>query len=217
VLLWAVIAALVTAVLLLAVERETNEISRHYMDVVIAVIVVAACVCALACQYALLPRKDKKICYLNPDAKAKVHHLAYITDAERDTLMDPEGHHALGNSFPGMFGTQGVPCYPKRKATTTIDLLARKKAQVESDPWLAELPQRQQMAWRRRDQAQRVIDEAAQARYMGAERAAIFGGGAFELAVAEAARVGQQEARRVQRDTMLEELVRRRRALRDTH
>jgi hypothetical protein len=116
VLLWAVIAALVTAGLLLFSKPKdrTNEFTKSYMDVVLAVIGVAACVCALASQYALLPRKDKRICYRNPDAKAKVHHLAYITDAERDTLMDPEGHDALGDSFPGMFGTQGVPCYPKR-------------------------------------------------------------------------------------------------------
>jgi hypothetical protein len=213
VLLWAVIAALVTAVLLLAVERETNEISRHYIDVIIAVTVVAACVCALACQYALLPRKDKRICYLNPDAEAKVHHLAYITDAEKATLMKPEddgGHDALGESFPGMFGTQGVPCYPKRKATTAAHLHARNRVQRERDPWLAELSPRQQMEQRRRDQEQRVIDEAARARFRGALRVAqgVDGGGDFDLLVAEAARVRLQEERRVQRNTRLEELAR---------
>jgi hypothetical protein len=147
VLLWAVIAALVTAVLLLAVERETNEISRHYIDVIIAVAVVAACVCALACQYALLPRKDKRICYLNPDAKAKVHHLAYITDAEAATLMKPEddgGHAALGKSFPGMFGTQGVPCYPK--AGDLIDLTHDDSSDGEGPE--GENPPSTQVGWR---------------------------------------------------------------------
>ena len=110
VLLWAVLAALVTAVVLLAVERETSELTRYYMDVAIAVIVVTACVCAIACQYALLPRKHSTICD-RKGTKGVPHHLAYITEVEMDTLIEDGG---WGKTKPGMFGTQGVKCFPKR-------------------------------------------------------------------------------------------------------
>jgi hypothetical protein len=41
------------------------------------------------------------------------------------TLMKPEkkgGHDATGESPPGMFGTQGVPCYPPKRAREVTEI-----------------------------------------------------------------------------------------------
>jgi hypothetical protein len=101
----------VSAVLLLFTKPKdrTNEFTKSYMDIVLAVIVVAACVCAIACQYALLPREHDTICNITGDPMP--HFLAYITDVEMDTLMDPEGHNGSGDPITGWSGTQGVKCF----------------------------------------------------------------------------------------------------------
>jgi hypothetical protein len=113
VLLFLVVAGLVSAVVVLASDETKWE------HVVIAVLVVVAGVGLLSQFYALLPFKDKRICYKDPDAKAETHHLAYITEDEMETLLLPldQGgeHEGLGKSMPGLFGTQGVRCFPKKK------------------------------------------------------------------------------------------------------
>jgi hypothetical protein len=70
--------------------------------------------------FALLPRQHNTICDITGSVVGIPHHLAYITDAEMTTLMKPKkkgGHDATGESPPGMFGTQGVPCYPPKRAS----------------------------------------------------------------------------------------------------
>jgi hypothetical protein len=85
------------------------------VDVAIAVIVVKACVCAIACQYALLPREHDTICD-RTGTEGVPHHLAYITKDEMITLVEGGG---WGKTKPGMFGTQGVKCFPKRARDDT--------------------------------------------------------------------------------------------------
>jgi hypothetical protein len=111
VVLFVVLAVLVSAALLLYTKPKdrTNEFTKSYMDVVIAVIAVAACVCALAWQYALLPRVHSTICDRKGTEGVK-HHLAYITGPEMDTLIADGG---WGHTKPGMSGTQGVKCFPQ--------------------------------------------------------------------------------------------------------
>ena len=111
-LLFVVLAGLITAVLLLFTKPNdrTNVRTKLYMDVVLAVITVAACVRALAMQYALLPREHSTICD-RPGSEGIDHHLTYITEEEMATLVKGGG---WGHPKPGMFGTQGVSCFPKR-------------------------------------------------------------------------------------------------------
>ena len=112
VLLFLVLAGLVTAVILLASDEQKWE------HVVVGVIAVAAGVGILAHYYALLPLRAMRICYADPNATATEHHLAYITKAEMAILRLPKnqgGHNATGDAIPGVSGTQGVPCFAKKE------------------------------------------------------------------------------------------------------
>ena len=66
---------------------------------------------ALTCGYKVLPMYQRSAC------GSQVHQLAYITEHERHQLM------AAGGSGKAQPGTQGVPCYPKRKREPTIEPL----------------------------------------------------------------------------------------------
>ena len=57
----------------------------------------------------LLPREHSTICD-RPGSEGVDHHLAYITEPEMDTLLENDG---WGKTKPGMFGTQGVKCFPR--------------------------------------------------------------------------------------------------------
>jgi len=60
------------------------------------------------CGYKVLPMYQRSAC------GSQVHQLAYITEQERRQLM------AAGGSGKAQPGTQGVPCYPKRKEPPSI-------------------------------------------------------------------------------------------------
>ena len=130
VLLFLVLAGLVTAVILLASDEQKWE------HVVVGVIAVAAGVGILAHYYALLPLRAMRICYADPNATATEHHLAYITKPEMVILRLPTtqgGHNATGKSIPGVSGTQGVPCF----AEPPVQRLARRivgKVMTPSQP-----------------------------------------------------------------------------------
>ena len=64
---------------------------------------------ALTCGYKVLPMYQRSAC------GSQVHQLAYITEHERHQLM------AAGGSGKAQLGTQGVPCYPKRKRIDAFD------------------------------------------------------------------------------------------------
>jgi hypothetical protein len=127
-----VVAGLVSAVVLLASDEHKWE---HVMaGVMVGVIVVAAGMGVLSHYYALLPREHRTICDITGSERTP-HYLAYITEAEMDTLLLPlahGGHDALGESKPGMFGTQGVKCFPKRatEGRMRLDDLANRHGKV---------------------------------------------------------------------------------------
>ena len=68
----------------------------------------------LACGYKVLPMYQRSAC------GSQVHQLAYITEHERHQLM------AAGGSGKAQPGTQGVPCYPKRKRIDAFDEIDRR-------------------------------------------------------------------------------------------
>jgi hypothetical protein len=112
VVLFLVVAGLLTAVVLLAPTEERNKRGQ----VVYCVLAVAAGVGILSHYYALLPRRDARICYADPTAKAIDHHLVYITEAKMDTLRRHKGgrRNGLGKSMPGMLG-----CLERRESSAS--------------------------------------------------------------------------------------------------
>ena len=79
---------------------------------------------ALTCGYKVLPMYQRSAC------GSQVHQLAYITEHERHQLM------AAGGSGKAQPGTQGVPCYPKRKRIDAFDEIDRRAlayAPVDND------------------------------------------------------------------------------------
>jgi hypothetical protein len=108
-LLFILIAGLITAVVLLAWDRKITV----YSGAVVAIAVIAAAV-AVFRTYALLPRKHDSIC--DTTHSTDTHYLSYIKPAEETTLRKDEGR---GTAVPEFDDTQDVACYPQRNTKDT--------------------------------------------------------------------------------------------------
>ena len=91
------------------------------------------------CGYKVLPMYQRSAC------GSQVHQLAYITEQERRQLM------AAGGSGKAQPGTQGVPCYPKRKEPPTIEPLDPDETDKDAFYGVKRKRRRNARAWRRYD------------------------------------------------------------------
>jgi hypothetical protein len=108
VVMWAVLVGIILAGMFGILPQPTQD---YYLVCVAAVAVgVALAVYILSWTHALLPHEHETIC--DTTEATKTHYLSYITPHERRQLMIYEGR---GTASKGLMGTQGVPCFPKRK------------------------------------------------------------------------------------------------------
>jgi hypothetical protein len=114
-LLFALIAFMLTVIIILTVDQGRNEL------IVVGILAVAACVYVLSRTHALLPLEHDTICDIKGETKpGGRHYLAYITKTEKKILR--RLHKGRGTHAPGINGTQGVPCFPvKRKPDDDVD------------------------------------------------------------------------------------------------
>ena len=95
-----------------------NQFSKvwgeYYLDIWLVVLGLGVGMYVISRTHALLPKRHDTICDITEEPTGGEHFLAYVTQAEKNWLgnKDRGGNGGRGSASKGLYGTQGVPCYP---------------------------------------------------------------------------------------------------------
>ena len=115
---WALVVGLLLSAAIAGIYHIGARLTPHQWALVVGLLLLAIAgiyhIGARLAGYKVLPMYQPRACGGPP------HQLAYITEKERFDLIEADGEGVA------KFGTQGVPCYTKRKRIDAFDEIDRR-------------------------------------------------------------------------------------------